>query len=89
MSQTQFPSILDRLLDPTGDSMPLEYARKLVELRANADDQARIDLLAERCNEGLLTDDERREYESYVHAIHLIGSLQRKARRVLAAAGQS
>jgi hypothetical protein len=87
MSQTQSPSMLDRLLDPT--AMPLDYARGLLELRAGPEDQARIDLLADKCNEGLLTDDERREYERYVHAIHLIGSLQRKARRVLAAAGQS
>jgi len=89
MSQTEAPSILDRLLEPVGNTMPLDYARELVELRAGPDDQARIDELADKCNEGLLTDDERDEYERYVHAIHVIGILQRKARRVLAAAGQS
>jgi hypothetical protein len=84
MSQTQAPSILDRFLDSAGDSMPLEYARKLVELRANPDDQARIDELADKCNEGLLTDDERQEYDDYLQAIHVLGILQRKAQRVIA-----
>jgi hypothetical protein len=33
----------------------------------------------------MLTDEERHEYELYVQAIHLIGVLQQKAKRVLAA----
>jgi hypothetical protein len=85
MSQTLSPSILDRMLEPVGRSMSLEFARELVELQADPNDQARIDELAEKCNEGLLTDDERAEYERYVQAIHLIGVLQQKAKRVLAA----
>jgi hypothetical protein len=84
MSQTQVPSILDRLLEPLGDTMPVEYARKLVELRASPADQARIDELADKCNEGLLTDEERQEYDEYLEAIHFVGALQRKARRSLA-----
>jgi hypothetical protein len=84
MSQTQSASILDRMLDPVGNSMSPEFAQELVDLRADPQDQARIDELAEKCNEGMLTDDERNEYKRYVQAIHLIGVLQRKARRVLA-----
>ena len=84
MSKTEAPSVLDRLLDPLGDAMPVEYARKLVELRASSTDQARIDELADKCNEGLLTDEERREYDEYLEAIHFVGALQRKARRALA-----
>jgi hypothetical protein len=85
MSQTLSPSILDRMLEPVGRSMSLEFAKELVDLRADPDDQARIDELAEKCNEGLLTDDERAEYERYVHAIYFIGVLQQKAKRILAA----
>jgi hypothetical protein len=85
MSQTLSPSILDRMLEPVGRSMTLEFARELVELRADANEQARIDELAEKCNEGQLTDEERAEYERYVQAIHFIGVLQQKAKRVLAA----
>jgi hypothetical protein len=84
MSQTLSPSILDRLLEPFGNAMPVDYAKEIVNLRAAPDVQARIDELAEKCNEGQLSELERDEYESYADAIHLIGILQRQARRVLA-----
>jgi len=84
MSQILSPSILDRLLEPFGNAMPLDYAREIVDLRADPDVQARIDELAEKCNEGQLSEAEKGEYESYADAIHLIGILQRQARRVLA-----
>ena len=44
---------------------------------------ARIDYLADRANEGLLTDDEREEYSGYLHAIDVITVLQAKARSQL------
>ncbi len=84
MSQTLSPSILDKVLGPVGNHMPLEFARYLVDLRATPDVQARVDELADRCTEGLLTDAERDEYERYLQANFLIGALQRQARRVLA-----
>jgi hypothetical protein len=86
MSQTLSPSILDRMLGPVGRSMSLEFARERVELQADPNDQARIDEFAEKCNEKRFTDDERAEYERYVLAIHLIGVLQQRAKRVLATA---
>ncbi len=42
--------------------------------------QDRIDYLAERSNEGLLTADEREEYAAYLHAIEVIAVFQAKAR---------
>lgn len=83
MIPTHAPTVLDRLLEPVGRSMTPELARELVELRAAPDVQARLDELAEKCNEGQLTAEERAEYESFIHAIHLIGLLQAKARAVL------
>jgi hypothetical protein len=47
------------------------------------DSQARIDKLAHKCNEGQLTDQERREYETYVQSIDFIAILQAKARALL------
>ena len=41
--------------------------------------QARIDFLAERANEGVLTDDERAEYEAFVDAADFISIFQLKA----------
>jgi hypothetical protein len=84
MIQTLPTSLLDQLLGPLGRTMTPEFARELVELRAPGEVQARIDELAEKCNEGQLSDEERSEYEDYVRAIHMIGILQKKARKVLA-----
>ncbi len=84
MSQTASPSILDKVLGPLGKHMPLEFAQYLVDLRATPDVQARVDELAEKCNEGQLSADERDEYERYIQANFLIGALQRQAKRVLA-----
>jgi hypothetical protein len=83
MSQALTTSALDRLMEPLGRSITPDFARELVALRADSTVQARIDELAEKCNEGILTAEERVEYEEIVGAIHLIGILQRKARRVL------
>lgn len=75
--------VLDRLLEPLGRILTPEVAYKLVNLRFDARAQARIDKLARKCNEGELTNDERREYETYVHTIDFIAILQAKARALL------
>lgn len=75
--------MLERLLEPVGRSLNVEAARKLVQLKADAETQARIDELARKCNEGELTP-ERLEYERYVTAGNLIAILQAKARLILA-----
>jgi hypothetical protein len=76
--------ILSRLLEPVGQMMPAEFARQLSAMRATPEVQARIDELADKSNEGELTDEERAEYLAYVDAIDVIGILQAKARAVLA-----
>ncbi len=78
------PDILSQLLEPVGQMMPVEFARKLAATRASPEVQARIDELADRCSEGVLTDNERAEYEAYVDAIDVISILQAQARSVLA-----
>jgi hypothetical protein len=76
--------ILDRVLDRVSRALTPEAAREMVALRADPEAQARIDELAERCNDGLLTDDERSEYESLIAAANVIALLQAKARASLA-----
>jgi hypothetical protein len=80
-------SVLDQLLDPVGRLLTPEVARKLVNHRFDAKAQTQIDRLARKCNEGRLTDDERREYETYVHAIDFLAVLQAKARALLRRSG--
>jgi hypothetical protein len=70
MSQDHDSSAMDRLLEPFGRALTPALARALVDLRAPSEDQDRIDELAEKCNEGSLSDEERAEYEDYVRAIH-------------------
>lgn len=75
--------VLDRLMDPLGRLLTPEVARKLVGYRFDAKAQAHIDKLASKCNEGQLSETERREYETYVYAIDFIAILQAKARACL------
>jgi hypothetical protein len=76
-------SFLTRLLAPVGACMSREVAQKVADLRADPDVQARVDELADKCTEGDLTAEERAEYESYVHAVRVIGVLQAQARSIL------
>jgi hypothetical protein len=76
--------ILSQLLEPVAQMMPVDFAQKLAALRASPEIQARIDELADRSNEGLLTEKERADYEAYVDAIDVISILQAQARVVIA-----
>ncbi len=74
---------LDRLLEPFAASLTPEVAAKLADSRADDEMQQRIDYLADRANEGLLTADEHEEYAGYLNAIDVIAVLQAKARSQL------
>ena len=74
---------LDRMLEPVSDCLTPEVARRLAQMRADPELQARIDDLADRCTEGTLTAEEKLEYETYVRAGNLIAILQAKARKLL------
>ena len=75
--------LLDELLDPLVGCFSRRVAQKLVALRADEKTQQRLNELAEKANEGELTEAEHQEYDFYVQAIDLIGVLQAKARRYL------
>jgi hypothetical protein len=77
--------VLDRLLDPVGRCLSVEAARELAGLRADEETQAKVRELAEKCNEGTLSAEERAEYEAYVMAANIVAILQAKARARLAA----
>lgn len=79
-------AVLDEMLEPVSRSLGLKTARALASLRVGVRMQARVEKLAEKCNEGKLTPNERAEYEAYVQASTLIGILQAKARRILSKA---
>jgi hypothetical protein len=74
---------LDVLLDSVVECFTPEVARRLTNLQVKPALQARLAELAEKANEGLLTNKERDEYAAYVEAGDLIGILQAKARDFL------
>jgi hypothetical protein len=76
--------ILDRLLEPVGRCLSTKAARELAGLRADEEAQARVRELAEKCNDGTLSADERAEYEACVMAANVVAILQAKARARLA-----
>jgi hypothetical protein len=81
MSTTSFH--LDRFLEPLAGCLSPEVAAKVANLRADEALQDRIDYLAERSNEGTLSESERHEYVRYLHAIDVVAILQAKARAML------
>lgn len=84
MNHTASSAVLDSLLDPVTECFTPEVARRIANLRAAPDVQARLDDLADKCSEGTLTADERGVYEAAVRAVNFIGVLQAKARTMLA-----
>ena len=80
---TQNRNVLDRLLNPVRDVLTPEVAQAIANLRADETTQARLDDLAERHHEGLLSAEELTEYQDLVSGINLISVLQAKARSVL------
>ena len=56
---------------------------RVIGLQVDPTVQERIDILAERANEGTLTDAERSEYEALINAADFISILKLKARLYL------
>lgn len=83
MTDTTTTTILDRVLDPFTECLTVDVAQRIVDLRADAQSQARVDELADKANEGQLTEAERVEYDKFRDAFHLITVLQAKARTFL------
>jgi hypothetical protein len=83
MTQNQTATVLDMLLAQLSRCLAAESARHVVEIRIDPAVRSRIDALAERENEDLLTDDERTEYRTLVNAFDFITALQNMARRNL------
>ena len=75
--------VLDRVLDPFTQCLTPDVAQRIVNLRADAETQARVDELAEKANEGRLSPADAAEYNRYREAFHFVTILQAKARRLL------
>jgi len=75
---------LDRFLDPLADAFTPEFARKVADIRVDAELQAYVDKLASKASNGTITETESAEYKALIDAADLVSVLQIKARRYLA-----
>jgi len=84
MKATHTSPVLDRLVDPLGECLTPETARRILRLKADRKLQARVDYLASRSTAGTLTPKERTEYGKYVSYSTFVAILKSKARQLLA-----
>jgi hypothetical protein len=77
-------SMLERIFDPLAECFTPEVAQRVLEISIDSQQQERINGLADKANEGLLTDAEREEYLKFIEAADLLAILKAKARMTLA-----
>ena len=68
------------MLRPLTDCFTPEIARQVSEANIDSETQERINELATKANQGVLSDDEREEYSQFVEYIDLIAIRKAKAR---------
>ena len=68
--------------------MTEESARAILELRMPEEVQERVSLIADRCREGLLSEEEHREYKLYADQVGILSLLQAQARLLLKKVGK-
>ncbi|HEY3742907.1 MAG TPA: hypothetical protein VGL53_23835 [Bryobacteraceae bacterium] len=77
-------SLLNDILDPLTDCLDATSAQRVAEFGIDPAVRERVNSLAEKANEGLLSDGDRAEYEELVNATDFIAILKAKAQRRLA-----
>ncbi|MBL8296429.1 MAG: hypothetical protein JNN08_31580 [Bryobacterales bacterium] len=83
LSPNREPAIWARLMQTPGDKLSPEAAEYLLSIRFAGRDVDRMRQLAERSEAGALTDEERAEFDSYLHVGNLLAVIQSKARLAL------
>ena len=76
-------AILSRVIQPDSGDWPQAAAEAILRIGFNETDRERMQQLADRSESGTLTDEERTEFDSYLHIGNLIAVMQSKARLVL------
>jgi hypothetical protein len=76
-------TIWARVIVPEKNGLSREAAHSLLELTFSEEDKARMNELAQKNREGLLSAEERRELESYVKVGDVLSLLHLKARKSL------
>ncbi len=74
---------IEQLITPVGQCLTPEVAERLVLLCAAPGLQQQVDVLADKANRGVLSEDERHDYEQYVSFSQFVTLLQIEARNLL------
>ena len=83
MAATAQFDLVSSVLEPFTDCLTLESAGRIATFQAAPAAQSRLNELADRANEGQLTDAEQAEYDRYRSIFHFVTILQSKARAYL------
>jgi hypothetical protein len=75
--------VLRRLIDGRAGELPPAVAEAVLRLGLLDEDQARMQELASKSNQGTLTPDEAEEYDGYIAAADLLSLWKSKARLAL------
>ena len=89
MSRAPETLAIDGILDALSRCLDAESAGRVVDFEIDPETQSRAGVLARRANEGLLTAEERAEYEAIINFDDFVSILQLKARRQLQTNGSS
>ncbi len=73
---------MDRMLEQLSNCLNAESTQRIVALRVDPEIQSRVEILAGMANEGLLSDADRDEYNTYIEMANLIATLKLKAERI-------
>jgi hypothetical protein len=84
MKKRESAPVLDQLVALLTECLTPESARRLLALKADSKLQARVDDLANRHGQGLLTPEEKAEYGGYVYFDTFVAIMKSKARQLLA-----
>jgi len=79
--------VLGRIVPPDGANLTQAVARAVLEMHLDAETLARMDALAQKNQDGALTDVERDEMQTYIRVGHFLNLLHAKARRSLSEQG--
>lgn len=80
MATSTEADIFSRMIDPANPSLTPDAARAILQLSYTEADHARSAHLAAKSNQGILTEDEKRELEGYVFVGDVLAMLKSKAR---------
>lgn len=80
MSAISTPALLEALAESVAACLDASSLRAMADLELDPRTRERLDMLAEKANEGQLTPEERIEYEGFIGASEFLGLTQLRAR---------